>query len=392
MRISRRQFLAGAAACGSATALWRPGVAWAARTEWALDAPLLTLKDAASKSGVLVGCAVDAGMLRRSVDYAELVRAQSNIIVAESAFKFGPLRPSEATYEFRDADTIAEFAHSNNLKLRGQNFVWHRALPAWFSTTATRANAEQLMTEHIAKVGGRYAGSVHSWDVVNEAIELKDGRADGLRDSPWLKLLGPEYLDTAYRAARKADPKALLFYNEYGIEGEDAGSAKKREAVLALLRGMLQRDVPVDGVGIQSHLVAGQTYGPGLRAFIRTAHQLGLRTMLTELDVNDRALTPIPADRDIAVANLYSQYLRSALADGYVSAVLTWGITDKLTWLAQQGSRTDGMPERPLPFDTELNPKAAFVAQRRALATAPRVIPVLRPRPQVLVAGLASGR
>jgi endo-1,4-beta-xylanase len=350
-----------------------------------MDAPLLTLKDAAAASGILVGCAVDAARLRDSPDYATLVHSQANIIVAENAFKFEALRPTPHSFSFHDADTVADFAHTYGMKLRGHNFVWHRQLPTWFGTYVTTQNAEQVMVEHITTVGSRYAGGVHSWDVVNEAIELSDGRADGLRDSPWLKLMGPTYVDTAFQAARKADPKALLFYNEYGVEGEDDASAKKREAVLTMLRGMLERDVPLDGLGVQSHLTAGHAYGPGLRKMIRSAHQLGLRVMLTEMDVNDRELAATPSTRDVTVAETYSKYLRTAFADGYVSGVLTWGITDRWTWLSKEDSRSDGVAERPLPFDAALNPKAAFVAQRRALAHAPRVVPPLRRRSEALI-------
>ena len=206
--------------------------------------------------------------------------------------------------------------------------------------------------------------------------------------------MGPGYIETAFRAARKEDAKALLFLNEGGIEGEDAASAQKREAVLKLLRGLLEREVPVDGLGIQSHLVAGQAYGPGVRSLIQQAHAMGLRVMLTELDVDDRAVQSGAGLRDAAVADTYSQYLRAALADGYVSGVVTWGVTDRASWLNRERPRADGTAERPLPFDAQMNPKAAFVAQRRALAQAPRVVPVLRPRAEVLVemASLGAGR
>jgi endo-1,4-beta-xylanase len=119
---------------------------------------------------------------------------------------------------------------------------------------------------------------------------------------------------------------------------------------------------------------------------------MGIRVMLTELDADDREVASAPSVRDEAVANTYSQYLRAALADGYVSGVLTWGVTDRATWLNREKARPDGVAERPLLFDTQLNPTAAFVAQRRALARAPRVVPVLRPRTQVLMEMASVGR
>jgi endo-1,4-beta-xylanase len=348
---------------------------------------MVTLKDAGQPRGILVGCAVDAARLRDMPEYASLVRSQANIVVGENAFKFGTLRPTIRAFDFRDADTVADFAHSNNLKLRGHVLVSQKQMPVWFDQHVTTTNAQAVLTSHIAAVCDRYAGQIHSWDVVNEAVEPADGRPDGLRNSQWMKLLGPGYIDTAFKSARKADPRALLFYNEYGLEGEDAASAAKRVAVLALLHDLLRRDIPVDGIGIQSHIVAGHTYGPGLREFIKSAHQMGLRVMLTELDVNDRELALTTSYRDSAVAATYDRYLRSALADGYVSGVITWGITDRVTWLDKdkEAARTDGAAQRPLPFDMQLNPKPAFVAQRRALMQAPATVPVLKRRTQLLV-------
>lgn len=401
MKFSRRQFLVGATALGSAAVMGssRYGLAFGSsyvategESAWGMDAPLLTLKDAAYSSGVLVGCAVTATLLQTIPEYAELVRAQVNIVVAENAFNFCSVRPTlTAGYDFKSADAIAEYAHTNNLKLRGHSLVCHQQLPAGFATAVTAHNAEAVMTTHIGVMAGRFAGRIHSWDVVNEAVALEDGRADGLRNSVWLQLMGPDYIETAFRAARQEDAKALLFYNEGGIEGEDEASAKKREAVLTLLRGLLEKDVPIDGLGIQSHLVAGQMYGPGVRSLIQQAHAMGLRVMLTELDVDDRDYAPDAKVRDEAVANTYSQYLKAALADGYVTGVLTWGVTDKTSWLNRETVRPDGAAERPLPFDTQMKPKAAFVAQRRALSQAPRVVPVLRPRTQVLIATASAG-
>lgn len=408
MNLTRRSFLGGATALGSAAVmgLSRYGTAFGAEgggSAWMLDAPLLTLKDAARPSGILVGCAVTATHLDTIPEYAALVRAQSNIVVAENAFNFGSVRTTLGTgYNFKAADSIADYAQTNGLKLRGHSLVWHEQLPAGFETSVAAHNAEAVIKTHVGVMAGRYAGHIQSWDVVNEVVALEDGRPDGLRNSVWLQRLGPGYIEMAFRAARKEDPRAQLFLNEGGIEGEDAASAKKRDAVLALLRGLLEKDVPVDGLGIQSHLVAGHAYGPGVRSLIQQAHAMGLRVMLTELDADDREVASAPAARDEAVANTYSQYLKAALADGYVSGVLTWGVTDRATWLNREGTRPDGVAQRanvlarPLPFDAQMNPKAAFVAQRRALARAPRVVPVLRPRTQLLVemasVGTAAGR
>jgi endo-1,4-beta-xylanase len=356
---TRRRFLAQTAATAALASLPARALAQAAAT----------LRSAAS---IPVGCCVHAATLKSDPAYTALVKAQASILVPETEMKFGPLRPTPTTFFFDDADYLVHFAEQNNMLMRGHNFVWHRQLAPWFAAYVTPQNAEQVLVNHIETVAGRYKGKIHSWDVVNEAIQVSDGLPDGMRNSPWQKVL-PGYIDIAFRTARAADPHALLTYNDYDIEAEDPASSAKRAAVLALVRGMLDRKVPIDAVGIQSHIHAGpkpdgsHTYGPALTKFMSDVQSLGLKIMLTEMDVNDRDL---PADipiRDRAVADLYASYLNLTLANPAVIALLTWGITNKYTWLNHEGARKDGLPERSLPFDADLQPKPAFYAEIQAL-------------------------
>ena len=232
------------------------------------------------------------------------------------------------------------------------------------------------MEAHIERVAGRYAGRVHSWDVVNEAIQVQDGRPDGLRNSPWLRLVGDDYIEVAFRAARRADPQALLTYNDYGIEAEWPGDEAKRQAVLLMLRRLKARQVPIDAVGIQSHISAGPSgrFGAGLTKFIASVRELDLQVFLTEMDVNDRALGPDPETRDAAVAATYTEYLDLVLADPAVRAVVLWGVTDKFTWLNHEDERKDAVAERPLLFDGKYKPKQGFFAVRDAFDR--RALPV----------------
>ena len=208
---------------------------------------------------------------------------------------------------------------------------------------------------------------------MNEAIQVSDGLPGGMRDSPWYKLLGPGYLDLAYTTARRADPKALLCYNDYGIEGERPEDEAKRAAVLHLVRGLKSRGTPIDAVGIQSHIVGGPAYscGAGLARFMKEIQGMGLKIMLTEMDVNDRFLPSDPASRDRAVAAAYDNYLKLTLANTDVIALLTWGITDRYTWLNKEDDRTDKLPERCLPFDADLRPTPAYTAEVHAIQAAP---------------------
>lgn len=378
MYTTRRQILKqGSAACILTAALQaRLAVAMSKTTP-------VTLRDAGMTRGILAGCAVAVDKLATDPAYAELVQTQAAIVVAENCFKFGPMRPSPTSFFFDDADKLTAFAEAHRLKLRGHNFVWHRQLPDWFDGYVTRKNAQGILVEHIERVGSRYAGKIHSWDVVNEAILVEDG---GLRNSPWQRLL-PGYMDIAFRTARSIDPKALLVYNDYGIEGEDEGSVKKRICVMALLRSMQDRGIPIDALGIQSHIAAtapgesGQTYGAGMMTMIEQLRAMGLKVMITELDVNDRRLAPAVKTRDAAIAAAYGNYLHTVLANPAVIALLTWGITDKYTWLNGEDAREDKLPERPLPFDAEMKPKAAFNAMVMALQGAAKQFANHDPKP-----------
>jgi endo-1,4-beta-xylanase len=319
--------------------------------------------------GLLVGCAVNPDYLDGEPAYARTVAEQASIIVPENAMKWAALRPSPTQYDFRKADDVVVFALSHEQKVRGHNLCWHEAIPAWFAGTVTKENAAQYLTQHIQTVAGRYAGKLHSWDVVNEAIELKDGRPDGLRNSPWLELMGPSYIELAFRTAREADGTALLTYNDYGIELDTQEQIDKRGQVMMLVRRMQARGVPIDAVGIQSHLSAGDAPGAGLIHFIRELRAMNLQVFITEMDVNDRKLPEPVAERDAGVAKTYREYLTPVLAEPNVTAALTWGITDRYTWLngLPHASRADGKPERPLPFDYDYNPTPAFFAERDAI-------------------------
>ncbi len=377
---TRREFLMNAAAVAAAGGLASAlplgcGKAKADPVNNGAAAPTLTqvggprsLRAHAAEHGMLVGCAVVPEKLDGEPDYARTVAEQASILVPENALKWGPLRPTPDQYDFRKADDVVVFALSHDQKVRGHNLCWHEALPSWFAGTVTKDNAAQFLTQHILTVAGRYAGKLHSWDVVNEAIDVKSGRADGLRDSPWLQLAGPGYIELAFRTARQADATALLTYNDYGIELDTPEQIDKRGQVMMLVRRLKARGVPIDAVGVQSHLSAGDAPGAGLQHFVRELREMGLQVFITELDVNDRKLADSVADRDAAVAKTYRDYLTMMLAEPNVNVALTWGITDRYTWLnGPKNGRPDGKPERPLPFDYDYSPTPAFFAERDAI-------------------------
>ncbi len=373
--MTRREYLKQAAVV--ATAAMIPGLLGgrSAVAQGASTKPITgknSLKARAAARGLLAGCAVNAPALRSDEAYRNLLTEQYNIVVAEYCMKWAALRPTPDTYAFDEADELMAFAQTHGMKVRGHNFVWHESLPKWFAGTVNKDNAQKFMTDHILTVGGRYKGRIHSWDVVNEAIWIQDGRPDGLRSSsPWMQMLGPEYIDIAFKTARQVDPKALLTYNEYGIEYDTAEEEKKRAAVLGLLKRLKTAGTPLDALGIQSHMHAGgkDTFGKGVTDLIASARGMGLQVFITEMDVKDQDV----ASDDIgvidrAVADVYRDYLTTVLRDPSVKAVLTWGASDKQAWMndPSQRKKDQGRMARPLPFDKDYMPKEAFFAIRDA--------------------------
>lgn len=327
---------------------------------------------------------------RTSDAYTQLVQGQTNILVAENAMKWAALRPTAETYDFTRADRLMRFAALTGDAVRGHNLCWHEALPAWFQTTATKENARKLLVDHIQTVAARYSGQIHSWDVVNEAVDPKSGRADGLRSSSWLEMVGPDYIEVAFQTAAAADPSAKLTYNEYGIELDSPEQREKRAQVMLLLRRLKARGIPIHAVGVQSHLKAdGPQPGTGLVDFVRQAAKMGLDVYVTEMDVNTHSLEGGPEVQDAAVARVYHDYLGMMLAEPNVKVALTWGITSAHTWLNESkqpwAKRADGARQRPLPFDDDLRPTPAFAAIRGAIdaanvpAAPPGAVPATNP-------------
>ena len=218
------------------------------------------------------------------------------------------------------------------------------------------------MLSHINTVVTRYAGRTHSWDVINEAMLPSDKRSDGLRIVPWLELVGPDYIEMAFRAAAEADPQALLVWNENWLEEDTVGAEHKRAYFLQNLKRLRSRGVPIHAIGLQSHLKADHTNigGPQFKQFLDRVSDLGLKILVTELDVADSSLPNDIATRDQAIADMYYQYLNAVLSQKAVIAVLTWGLSDKYTWIADKNPRSDNAPVRPLPFDANMKPTAAW--------------------------------
>jgi endo-1,4-beta-xylanase len=373
--LTRRLFLAGlagvgcasAAACGSGAPAGSP-VAPSTPATQPLTPVARPLREVAAAAGRLYGAAVEPSTLSSDGAFAAAVTSECGIITPENSLKWAALRPAPDQFDFSRGDALRSFASAGGMVLHGHTLVWHNSLPAWFASTVNAQNAERHLTEHIATVARHYAGSIHSWDVVNEAVEPTSGRADGLRATPWLTMLGPDYIDLAFVTAAAADPGALLCYNEYGLEFTWSGS--RRDATLRLLSGLKSRGVPLHALGVQGHVGGtgwAQFDASGFGAFLRDVARLGVRIYITELDVKDNAMSADVTARDLQVAAVYRDYLAVALAEPAVAAVITWGLSDKYSWIRTSAPRSDGLAVRPLPLDADMKRKPAWDAIAAAL-------------------------
>ncbi len=375
--LNRRVFLktAGAGAAGCLVLGQASLQAGTARMGSGGDDPVSTpLKTLAEQKGFLYGCEATLSELS-DPPYKALVVSQADLLVPGLALKWDVLRPTPETFDFSQGDWNLNFARQNNMKLRGHTLVWWDALPKWFKGYATQQNAKQLMLNHINTVVTHYAGKMQSWDVINEALLPTDNRSDGLRNSIWLQLVGPDFIETAFRAAAAADPQAILCWNEYGIENESDAAETKRQAFLQNLRELRKRNVPVHAIGIQSHLDATDPKFPGeqFNRFLHQVSDMGLKIIVSELDFADGAPDPDVNHRSQVVAAKYQQYLDIVLKHRSTIAIVSWGLSDKHTWLnnGYRFPRKDGAPFVPLPFDANMNAKPAWQAIARSFENAP---------------------
>lgn len=323
--------------------------------------------------GLFFGSAVNNAQLQGDASLMQRVAAECGIVVGEASFKWAALQPRRGHFTFEQAEALIRFAARRRLRVRGHTLVWHEANPAWLEAALMPATAELILTDYISKVCGHFRGRLAHWDVVNEPLHPEDGNPLGLRSTLWLKALGPRYLDIAFRAAAAADPGALRVLNEFGLDYAIDWQERRRTAMLKLLETLLGRGVPVQAVGLQAHLNAAETtLDPRvLRRFVADIAALGLKVLVTELDVRDDGL---PADipvRDAAVAKQARAFLEAVLPNPAVLGVLTWGLSDKRSWLNDKFPRKDGLPQRPLPLDANLRPTPLYFAIAAALEAAP---------------------
>jgi endo-1,4-beta-xylanase len=339
-----------------------------------------TLKDA-FRDAFRIGAAVNAAQFEdRDTAGAALVKAQFNSITPENVLKWENVHPRADGYNFGPPDAYVAFGEKNHMLVIGHTLVWHSQTPRWVFEDAhgeplDREHLLARMRDHIHTVVGRYKGRIAGWDVVNEALN-EDGT---LRQSPWLKIIGEDYIAKAFEFAREADPKAELYYNDYSLENE-----AKRNGAVELVRKLKAQGVPIAAVGLQCHNKMDFPSVEQEEATIAAFEKLGVKVNITELDIDvlpratrqntadvsqraesQAALNPyaggLPDNMQQALAKRYADLFAVFLKHrGTVTRVTFWGVADGDSWLNNWPVR--GRTSYPLLFDREHKTKPAFDA------------------------------
>lgn len=325
-----------------------------------------TLRASAGTWGRGVGTAVSPDQIA-SPFWAQKLRRDFSSLTPENHMKWELIHPAPAIYDFSGADTIVSFARENGLAVRGHTLVWHGQLPSWLLNLRGAA-VHAALDAHIRTVVRRYRNQVAVWDVVNEAIAddgepgaIVSGYGVRLRRTFFLEQLGENYIEEAFRIVAQEDPSASLFYNDYGAEGLNT----KSDHVYRLVSHLRSRGVPVHGVGFQTHVHAGSAPSGGAveQNIIRLA-AIGLRTHITEMDVQIRGMPGSFMDRLLAQQRVYQDIVGACSRQASCTSVTFWGFTDARSWIDASFG-----PDDPLLLDDYFAPKPSYFGVETALRT-----------------------
>jgi len=315
-----------------------------------------TLRELGQKHNLLIGSCAAQSHLSES-QYGNILGQQFSVLTAENEMKWSATEPNRNQFTYSQGDAILNFATSHQQKVRGHNLAWGEYNPNWLTNGNFNATTKQnILHNHITNVVKHYQGKVICWDVVNEAVLDNPSGSNVLKQNVWYPSV-PNYIELAFQWAHETDPDVKLFYNDYSAEG--AGSAKS-DAVYNLVKGLKQKGVPIHGVGLQYHV--SLQYSPSLTSVannIQRLTDLGLEVHITELDISTDGGSGSQADKFRSQATLYSNILKLCLANLKCTAFVTWGFTDKYTWL--------GTEKAPLLYDTSYNIKPSYTALEQTL-------------------------
>jgi endo-1,4-beta-xylanase len=303
---------------------------------------------------------IGAAVNTRTIEtHAELLKEHFNSLTCENETKFASIQKEENNFNFMRADKIVQFARSNGFAMRGHTFTWHNQTPKWIFENASKEILLERLKNHMQIVGKRYEKDFYCWDVVNEAIEDKTDIF--MRKSPWLEIIGEDFMDYAFRFAKEILPTTDLYYNDYN-ESMDS----KRDKIYTAVKGMLDRGVPVDGVGLQCHWSIYHPPIDQIRRAIEKYAMLGLKLQVTEMDISvyrhddpERIEKPTAQMLELLAKAYGDSFALFREYKDIIDNVTLWGVADDETWL-------DNFPVHnrknwPLLFDEAHQPKEALL-------------------------------
>ena len=309
-----------------------------------------------------------------------IVRTHFNTITSENVLKWESVHPENGRYDFSSADQYVNFGVDHDQFIVGHTLVWHNQTPEWVfqdeaGNPVSRDTLLARMEDHIQTVVGRYKGRIQGWDVVNEALN-EDGT---MRQTPWMQIIGEDYIEKAFQFAHEADPDAELYYNDYSLP-----NPAKRDGAVALINSLQSKGVPITGIGLQGHYGLDYPSNQHLDSALVAFSALDIDVMITELDIDvlpsamehsgaditqnvelRAELNPypeaLPDSMQLALAKRYSDLFRlfSAHSDA-ITRVTFWGVRDNNSW--KNNWPVKGRTNYPLVFDREGAPKPAFNA------------------------------
>ena len=334
-----------------------------------------TLKNA-YKSYFLVGTAVNTEQITGAdTSGKRLIKNHFNTITPENILKWQLVHPEPNRYDYSLPDKYVAMGERDSMFIVGHTLVWHSQLAPYVDSIKNPLLMERAMEEHIRNVMGRYKNRIHAWDVVNEALN-EDGT---LRESVFLKTLGPDYIKKAFRFAHLTDTSSELYYNDYNLVVKE-----KRAGAIKLIKELQAEGIQIDGVGMQGHWNLNWPSLEDIEQSIVEYSNLGIKVMITEMDI-----TVLPNPWDLKGAdvnqsfegspfmNPYSETLPDSvdqvLAKRYqdifkifikhqdkISRVTFWGVHDGDSWL--NGWPIKNRTNYPLLFDRNYRPKKAYKA------------------------------
>ncbi len=323
---------------------------------------LKPLRQAGAAAHKRIGAALMSARLSNAKVRA-LVAREFDSLTPENEMKWESIEPQPGHFNFDAGDRLVAFAAENGIRMRGHTLVWHSQLAFWVK--GLKADPlRAAMTRHIQSVVGHWKGKIAQWDVVNEA--LADGPTGELRPDSTFAVLGPTFIDEAFRLAHAADPDAQLFYNDYEIEGDNP----KGEAAYQLCKRLKAAGVPIAGIGFQMHVdPRSWPTAEQIRRNIERYAALGLLVEFTEVDVPIGAVPGTIDEKLQRQREITRDIVGACVAVDKCSGITFWGVTDGDSWLndAHWGAMRGRGPHYPLLFNGDMQPKPIVVGVLEAL-------------------------